>query len=126
MKIHFSQIDWRALFNEKSSSNAYSIFLDEYRKACFKYIPQRSGTFRTKSRPLWMTKELASLSTRKRNLWHSNQRTGWRCISLIDEYKTTRNKLKKEIKTTILNYEREFASDKKNQKLKESVRNYSR
>ena len=109
-----TETDWDEIFKNLSIDEAYKVFTNVYESACRKCIPPKKP--RTFSRPPWFNKEIKSLVKKKRELWHSNKRTGWRCTSLIAEYKQTRNSLRKETRRAIKSHELEIASDKKNPK----------
>lgn len=63
-----------------------------------------------------LNEQITKLSRLKKALWHSNQRTKWKCASLVKEYKKVLNGLKKEIRYAIKAHELTLASDKKNPK----------
>jgi hypothetical protein len=110
----FKGIDWHSFLANKSVGDAFKLFLAEYRKACERHIPVLSP--RNSRQPPWVTERIIFLSKMKKSLWHSNQRLGWKCVSLVKEYKSTRNLLKKEIKCAIRGFELNLAKDKSNPK----------
>ena len=115
MKRHFSTLDWHSMLRDMTTEEAYTCFLSEYTKACDRFIPRRV-TGRSIKRHKWLSKEVSSLSKKKKNLWHANNRTKWRCVSLIKNYKSVRNRLKHESNKAIRKHEIELANDKKNPK----------
>jgi len=116
MRDHLGLINWSEILGKKSTEEAYEAFLAVYREACDLFIPICQNRLKGLRRPKWSTKEIALASKKKKRLWHSNVRTGWRCATLIKEYKCARNSLKKLVKEAVRNHELDLAQDKKNSK----------
>lgn len=109
-----SQTDWKTRFENSSIDDAYNDFLKIYEQACKESIPLKKH--RAVLRPPWFNYEIKTLVKKKHNLWHSNQRTGWRITSLVTEYKQARNNLRKKTRLAIRSHEMEIVRDKKNPK----------
>lgn len=109
-----ARIDWTTQLAGLSVNDAYNEFLSEYKRICDSFIPARA--LAQKNKIAWSNKSVEVRIKKKKNLWHANQRTGWRCASLIDKYKAARNDAAKQIKKSIREYEMSLAGDKKNPK----------
>lgn len=109
-----SKIDWNRQLETLNVEKSYEFFLTEYKRICESFIPRKQT--KSKAKPPWMNNNIIAMSKKKKELWHVNQRTKWKCASLINEYKHARNSLKKAIKIAIKSYEHDLANDKKNPK----------
>jgi len=114
LSVEASSIDWWTHFRNLPVEKAYDAFLNEYDRLCKKFIPVRRPGNRLK--PPWLNKETTEILKTKRKLWHANQRTNWRCASLIKQYKAARNESDKRIKKSVRAFEMRLAGDKKNPK----------
>jgi hypothetical protein len=100
--------------DNKSVNDAYETLIEEYNSVCEKYIPLKSS--HKMKKPPWFTKHLERLTTKKKSLWHANSRSKWKNVSLVKDYRKTREQLKKDTKLAISSFERNIAEDKKNPK----------
>ncbi len=90
----FERIDWSEKFRDQNTNECYDIFVTEYNRACDLWIPKKTVAS-LKVQPPWMTGSLAKLIAKKKRLWILVQQTGAKVKSLVDEYKLTRNEIKK-------------------------------
>jgi hypothetical protein len=111
----FDRINWPDKFSNRNTNDCYDIFVTEYNRVCELWIPKRSEAS-LKVQPPWMTGSLSKLISKKKRLWILVQKTGAKVKSLVDDYKRTRNAIKKATKRSVIDYERSIINDKKNQK----------
>ena len=116
MSHYLDAIDWNLKFANHSVNECYEIFQAPYNEACSCFIPLKNKTNAHKSWPPWVTSDLKRLSAIKKKLWYLNIASKWKNVSLVNDYKSTRRAIQKLVRSSILNYEKELASDNKNYK----------
>ena len=111
------KINWKVTLDGKSVDSSYEAFLDVYHKACLKWIPKKdSRKAPITRRAPWLTINILDLTRNKTQLWKLNQATGWKITTFLRDYKTTRDKIRKECKKAKRKFEMNLAMDKKNPK----------
>ena len=108
--------NWTTLFTGKCINDSYDIFINLYKSACENFIPKLSDRARKKYSP-WINKDIRGMLQLKKSLFYRNVASKWNFPILVKEYMTIKKKLKKSIKSAILQYEHKLASDKKNPKI---------
>ena len=105
--------DWHLEFKNLDANVSYNKFAGIYNKGLIYFIPTiTKGVVKTKAP--WMNSYLKKLIRKKRNLWRKCLHNRFLNKGNVLEYKSIRNKVKKEIKNRIKLYETTIALNVKN------------
>ena len=107
MNDFFSNIDWASELNKVDVDQSYEIFLKHYRRACDMFIPIKKLAPAV-SNPKWLNKIIKQKAKSKNKMWFRLRASGYENKSLLDEYNKCKIELKKVIKDSIWNFEKDL------------------
>jgi hypothetical protein len=109
---YLDQINWNKEFDNLNINECYNKFLEFYKMACEINIPLvKIKSHKNKSK--WMNNSILTLIKEKKRLWNLSKYTGFKNVEIIKNYTSVRQKVKKEVKFTVKNYEKNLAKEAK-------------
>ena len=102
-------LDWPRMLNEKNTNDMWVKIRDTIKEAMDCCIPWKVA--KGGSRPIWMTKNILNLISRKKKLWKVYRES--RAESDKNAYKNAEKKVKKYVKNAKNNYEKKIAKEGK-------------
>ena len=102
--------DWQKLFHEKSTDEAYNIFVDIYQKAVKRSVPTfKNNNKPQKPKPEWMKAQTLRIVSEKHHLWTRYQYTKQQSDYM--KYTTIRNKVTRALEKDRKTFERRLARE---------------